>query len=46
MKYLIVGVVLAVLQLASGCEKQQGEEQVQTQTRKPNILLIVADALG
>ena len=37
---------LALLLLASACETQQDEGQVQTQGRKPNILLIMADDMG
>lgn len=40
------GLILVVLQFASGCEKQQEEAPVQTSARKPNILLIVADDMG
>nr|CAM58126.1 arylsulfatase A [uncultured marine microorganism] len=45
-RILVAGLVLVVLQFASGCEKPQEQSQLQTPAKKPNILLIVADDMG
>ncbi len=41
-----VGLVLAVLQFSTGCEKSQEQAQVGKPDKRPNILLIVADDMG
>ena len=45
-RILFVGFILAILHLASGCERQQEQSQDPTPARKPNILIIVADDMG
>ncbi len=43
---LFVGLILVVVQIASGCQKPQEEAQDQSSVKRPNILLIVADDMG
>ena len=47
MKWIyVVGLILAILQFSTGCEKPQEQAQVGKTDKKPNILLIVADDMG
>ncbi len=41
-----VGLILLVVQFASGCQKPQEEAQAPSSVKQPNILLIVADDMG
>ena len=43
---LFVGLILLVVQFASGCQKPQEEAQAPSSVKQPNILLIVADDMG
>ena len=45
-KRLVSGIIIAVLLIASACQKAEEEKQVQTRAKRPNILLIVADDMG